>query len=475
MGIFRQFPYSNFHEMNMDWLLSKMKELESEFNNFVIDTTDLIKNAVYKWLMEHPEYVAPDLYKTLNELALHKVAPVYISENPFIPSTHLANGFTADDTYFYIAHHVNDEEFLTITRVNKSTLESNDYSMPFTGHGNTLSYYNGYLYICDSSSGRVDVVSTEDPETLIGSFNLDPAINGFSIALIDGRILTCSTEHTNNIILNGYIDDNNKNQIFSRIAMNDDFNCYTQGIDHTRNCIYVSRSYGQHITSLENLPTITAYSWSGKMLNTMYINIPYSDDTRDNELEDIWRDSENNRIYFITASGKIGYVDTYLFTTGQSHHVATPYTIRNSEFMPMVLYDNDNTQITYRSNTQLAESFKINPFSTANQGEYIGVGLIAGINAIFSLRAGAIFGYTTAITSGSNIMSAVVEYDISGDTATFNSGSVYILNNDGTITKQSLQDFSDNHATNRTVINSLVHTPYAIPYTTQIGVIPVAE
>lgn len=473
MGIFRQFPYSNFHDMNMDWLLSKMKELETEFNNFVIDTTDLIKKAVYKWLMEHPEYVSPDFYKALNDLDLHKVAPIFISDESFIPSTHLANGFTADDDYFYIAHHINDEEYLTITRVDKVTLAKNSYTMPFTGHGNTLSYYNGYLYICDSATGRVDVVSTEDPETLVGSFTLDPQINGFSIKDIDGRPITSATEHTNNIILNGYVDSNNINQIFSRIAMNDDYNCYTQGIEITRNCIYISRSFGQHIYRLEHLPTITAYSWSGKMLNTIWLDITYDEDnTKNNELEDIWRDSENNRIYFIMASGKIGYVDTYLFTTAQTHHTATHYTIRNSEYLPMVLYANDNAQITYRASTQMTQSFKINPFTTANQGEYVGVGLIAGINAIFSIRAGSIFGCTTAISSGANVMQAVVEYRISGDTATFNSGSVYILNNDGTITKQSLQDFSDAHPTNRTVVNSLVHTPYAIPYGTLLGTIP---
>lgn len=34
MGIFRQFPYSNFHEMNLDWLLSKMKELSEEWFSY---------------------------------------------------------------------------------------------------------------------------------------------------------------------------------------------------------------------------------------------------------------------------------------------------------------------------------------------------------------------------------------------------------------------------------------------------------
>ena len=28
MGLFNQFPFTNFHEMNLDWLLQKMAEIE---------------------------------------------------------------------------------------------------------------------------------------------------------------------------------------------------------------------------------------------------------------------------------------------------------------------------------------------------------------------------------------------------------------------------------------------------------------
>ena len=27
MGLFEQFPYANFHELNLDWILKKIKEL----------------------------------------------------------------------------------------------------------------------------------------------------------------------------------------------------------------------------------------------------------------------------------------------------------------------------------------------------------------------------------------------------------------------------------------------------------------
>lgn len=35
MGLFDQFPYTNFHELNLDWLLRMMKELNSTIKNFV--------------------------------------------------------------------------------------------------------------------------------------------------------------------------------------------------------------------------------------------------------------------------------------------------------------------------------------------------------------------------------------------------------------------------------------------------------
>lgn len=33
MGLFEQFPYTNFHEMNLDWILAKIKELDEKVNN----------------------------------------------------------------------------------------------------------------------------------------------------------------------------------------------------------------------------------------------------------------------------------------------------------------------------------------------------------------------------------------------------------------------------------------------------------
>ena len=33
MGLFEQFPYSNFHELNLDWILQKIKELDEKVDS----------------------------------------------------------------------------------------------------------------------------------------------------------------------------------------------------------------------------------------------------------------------------------------------------------------------------------------------------------------------------------------------------------------------------------------------------------
>lgn len=34
MGLFEQFPYTNFHELNLDWILKKVKEFDERLNQF---------------------------------------------------------------------------------------------------------------------------------------------------------------------------------------------------------------------------------------------------------------------------------------------------------------------------------------------------------------------------------------------------------------------------------------------------------
>ena len=55
MGIFRNFPYTNFHEMNLDWLLNTMKELKASWDSFTVNWQKEIQENIYNWLDLHPE------------------------------------------------------------------------------------------------------------------------------------------------------------------------------------------------------------------------------------------------------------------------------------------------------------------------------------------------------------------------------------------------------------------------------------
>ena len=54
MGLFEQFPYTNFHELNLDWLLKNQKTVLQELQN--IDThitqivNDYLQNMEFKAL-----------------------------------------------------------------------------------------------------------------------------------------------------------------------------------------------------------------------------------------------------------------------------------------------------------------------------------------------------------------------------------------------------------------------------------------
>lgn len=54
-GFIHKFPYSNFHEINLDWLINSMKTLESSFKELsdkVDDAVLYMKNNIYQTTSE---------------------------------------------------------------------------------------------------------------------------------------------------------------------------------------------------------------------------------------------------------------------------------------------------------------------------------------------------------------------------------------------------------------------------------------
>ena len=58
MGLFDQFPYTNFHELNLDWILGQMKNVEEYVKNIegvIGETTrEMIESLYEKGLLTTP-------------------------------------------------------------------------------------------------------------------------------------------------------------------------------------------------------------------------------------------------------------------------------------------------------------------------------------------------------------------------------------------------------------------------------------
>lgn len=50
LGFIHKYPFSNFHELNLDWIISEMKKLREEFtgvDKLINDAVDYMKTNIY--------------------------------------------------------------------------------------------------------------------------------------------------------------------------------------------------------------------------------------------------------------------------------------------------------------------------------------------------------------------------------------------------------------------------------------------
>ena len=75
MGFLNQFPYSDLHELNLDWLIKKTKELEDttkylteEFSKIEILTEDYIQSMINAAIAANNEVLANQLIQLKNDI-----------------------------------------------------------------------------------------------------------------------------------------------------------------------------------------------------------------------------------------------------------------------------------------------------------------------------------------------------------------------------------------------------------------------
>ena len=63
MGLFEHFPYTNFHELNLDWIIQTVKELDEKVNSI----EDRIYNKAKAYTDEQVGQLRNEFYELENE------------------------------------------------------------------------------------------------------------------------------------------------------------------------------------------------------------------------------------------------------------------------------------------------------------------------------------------------------------------------------------------------------------------------
>lgn len=160
MGLYEHWPYLNYHDLNLNWILGKIHSFEDHITNLQVD----IKRYVDQWLDAHPEATTTVQDGAITKVKLNSslsdqivfrngINKQFTSENIKLGSiSHTSaqiQGMTTDGTYLYLAGTDGDTSHPIIYVVDPSDLSivTTHTLNSVYGHPNSLDYCNGYLYI----------------------------------------------------------------------------------------------------------------------------------------------------------------------------------------------------------------------------------------------------------------------------------------------------------------------------------------
>lgn len=201
MGIFRQFPYTNFHEMNMDWLLAKFKELADEWLSYSANwekwktDTDTAFQELKDYVLNYfdNENVKIEIIKYMDDLkdsgyfddVIASMAIrvntvnanlVFQCFNDYNTTPHLLDGMAYIDNNMIAIYHSSYSDMGKITIINATTFEIISELTGELFHGNSLTYKDGYLYVCTAFSQTSPTVLIPDIITVDVTDPYDPRI-----------------------------------------------------------------------------------------------------------------------------------------------------------------------------------------------------------------------------------------------------------------------------------------------------------
>ena len=221
MGIFRQFPYSNFHDMNMDWLLNTWKEFSAQFDIWQASVDEALAEFK-KYIEDVPfdEYVNDILTKWLNDGTFDSIVrSIILPQREIIMARKLrcisrpANRVGGQscfyyDPFIYTTGESGVNQIITKCNLNGEVVETHTYTD--LGHANSIAIANNKVYIADGTAPKVTVIdfSTWQIESVITPEGFD---NIWSVTAYGDKVylLGSDTNAPSSIMLFAEIDTNN--------------------------------------------------------------------------------------------------------------------------------------------------------------------------------------------------------------------------------------------------------------------------
>jgi hypothetical protein len=152
-------PYTDLHNLNLDWIIRTIKKLNAEVKDF----SPRMREYINEWLENHPEATttvqdkAVTYKKTNMPLGLHE--PYIVTDRIItnIAARFSTAGYTLQGgTYYQNAYYMAfaDTSFDNVIIIKSITGESIDGQHTIrAGHANSLKIHNGYMYIACRDTG----------------------------------------------------------------------------------------------------------------------------------------------------------------------------------------------------------------------------------------------------------------------------------------------------------------------------------
>ena len=187
--LLNNWPYTNIHELNLDWIVKEIKRLVDEWTEYHADWNEWqgdideafkdLKDYVINYFDELD--IQEEVNNKLDEMVEQGVLPFLQPKNitPYIykygqllddwivANTEQRAGFQSvtfyDNMYFSAGNEIGgDKQYITLWNEQGSILSSNVYTT--LGHTNGLAVDDDYIYIADSENSLLHVISRIDYE-----------------------------------------------------------------------------------------------------------------------------------------------------------------------------------------------------------------------------------------------------------------------------------------------------------------------